>query len=128
MKKRQGERWNLKYQEKKGFDNLWVYYIQKDLLKKLYHGPAKPKFGGVSDLAWSPDGWNIAVFFPSHTLLLEVENPTHVHRIQGKDLSWVSKHSVIYFQENRVYSYRLNARKADLFLENAAAPVFLTSP
>jgi len=114
--------------EKKGFDTLWVHDFQKNLLKKLYHGPAKPKFGGVNDLAWSPDGRYIAVSFPSHTLLLEIENPAHVRRIRGKDLSWASNHSVIYFEENRVYKYRLDTRKTDPFLENATIPLFLTSP
>ncbi len=118
----------VEYQEKKGFDNLWVYDIQRDLLKKLYHGPAKPKFGGVSDLAWSPDGQYIAVYFPSHTLLLEIEDPAHVRRIQGKDLSWVSNHRVVYSRENRVYGYRLDTGKAELLLENAVKPVFLKSP
>ena len=116
----------VEYQEKKGVDTLWVYDIQKDLLKKLYHGPAKPKFGGVSDLAWSFDGRHIAISFPSETLVLEIENPAHVHRIRGKDLSWISNHSVIYSRENRVYGYRLDTRKADPLLENAAMPVFLT--
>lgn len=115
-------------QEKRSFDNLWVYEIQKDLLKKLYHGPAKPKFGGVSDLAWSPDGQHIAITFLSETLVLEIENPAHVHRVGGKDLSWVSNHRVIYSRENRVYEYRLDTRKTDLFLKNAVKPVFLTSP
>jgi WD40 repeat protein len=118
----------VEYQEKKGFDNLWVYDIPKDLLKKLYHGPAKPKFGGVSDLAWSPDGRYIAVSFPSHALLLEIENPAYVRRVQGTDLSWVSNHTVIYSLENRVYGCSLDTGKASLLLENAVKPVFLASP
>lgn len=72
----------VEYQEKKGFDNLWVYDIQKKILKKLYHGPAKPKFGGVSDLAWSFDGRHIGISFPSETRVLEIEDPAHVHRIR----------------------------------------------
>jgi Tol biopolymer transport system component len=118
----------VEYRGKKGFDHLWVYDIQKNLLKELYQGPAKPKSAGVSDLAWSPDGRNIAVSFPSYTLLLEIENPARTRRVQGKDLSWVSNHRVIYSRENRVYSYRLDSREADLFLENATQPVFLASP
>jgi Tol biopolymer transport system component len=118
----------VEYQEKKGSDNLWIYDIQNNHLKKLYHGPAKPKSGGVSDLTWSPDGQNIAVSFPSDTLLLEIENPAHVRRVQGKDLSWVSKQRVIYSREDKVYGYRLDTKKEDPFLENAAKPVFLTSP
>lgn len=116
----------VEYQEKKGFDNLWVYDIRQNLLKKLYHGPAKPKFGGVSDLAWSADGRHISISFPSETRVLEIENPADVHRIQGKDLSWVSNDSVIYSRGKRIYRYRLDTRKADLFLENATKPVFLT--
>ena len=112
----------------KSFDNLWVYDIQKDLLKKLYHGPAKPKFGGVSDLTWSPDGRHLAIAFPSETRVLEIGNPAQVYRIRGKDLSWVSNSSVIYSRENRVYKYRLNPREDYVFLENATKPVFLTSP
>ena len=41
--------------EKESFDNLWVCDFRKDLLKKLYQGPEKPKFGGAGDLTWSPD-------------------------------------------------------------------------
>jgi len=118
----------VEYQEKKGFDNLWVYDIQKNLLKKLYHGPAKPKFGGVNDLTWSPDARHIAISFLSETLVLETENPAHVHRVRGKDLSWVSNCSAIYSRENRVYRYRLDTGKTDLLLENATNPMFLTSP
>ena len=114
--------------EKKSFDTLWVYDIQRDLLKKLYHGLAKPKFGGVSDLTWSPDGRHIAISFPAETRVLEFENPAQVHRIQGKDLSWESNHSVVYSRGSRVYEYRLNTREDYSFLENATKPVFLTSP
>ena len=115
-------------QEKRSIDNLWVYDPQKGLLKKLRQGPAKPKVGGVNDLTWSPDGRHIAISFLSETLVLETENPAQAYRIRGKDLSWVSNHSAIYSRENRVYRYRLDAREADLLLENAANPVFLTAP
>lgn len=81
---------------------MWVCDIQKDLLKKLYHGPAKPKFGGVSGLARSFDEQHIAIFFPSDILVLEIENPAHVRRIRGKELSWVSNHRVIYSRGNKV--------------------------
>ena len=118
----------VQYQERKGFDTLWIYDIFKNLLKKLYHGPAKPKFGGVSDLMWSPDERHIAISFPSETRVLEIEHPVDVHRIQGKDLSWVSNVSVIYSRGERIYGYRLDTRKANLFLENATKPVFLPSP
>lgn len=117
----------VEYREKKGFDNLWLYDIGRNVLKKLYHGPAKPKFGGVSDLAWSPDGRHLAISFPSETRVLEVENPAHVRRIPGKDLSWISNGSVIFSRENKVYRYTLETRKSDLFLENAGKPVFLDS-
>jgi len=113
---------------KKSFDNLWVYDIRKDLLKKLYQGPAKPKFGGVGDLTWSPDGRHLAVSFPSETRVLEIENPARVHRVRGKDLSWESNHSAIYSRGNRVYKYSLNTRKTDLVLENASSPAFLSAP
>ena len=118
----------VEYQEKKGFDTLWVYDIRKDLLQKLHHGPAKPKFAGVSDLAWSFDGKHVAMVFPSQTLVLQIDNPAHMHRIGGEDLSWVSNHGVIYSRENRVYRYSLKTRKAEPFQENAAKPVFLTLP
>jgi dipeptidyl aminopeptidase/acylaminoacyl peptidase len=115
----------VEYLEKKGFDTLWVYDIEKDRFEKLYHGPSKPKFGGVSDLAWSPDGRHIAIFFPSETRVLEVSDPAHVHSIPGNDCSWVSNDMVIYCRENRVYSYRLGTRKSNLLLESASKPVFL---
>ena len=118
----------VQYQEKIGFDNLWVYDIRKDSLEKLYHGPAKPKSGGVNDLTGSPDGRHIAVSFPSETIVLEIGNPVNVHRVRGNDLSWVSNRSVIYSRENRIYKYRLDTRETDLFLENAAKSVFLNSP
>ncbi|MBP1719437.1 MAG: Tol-Pal system beta propeller repeat protein TolB [Deltaproteobacteria bacterium] len=114
--------------DKKGFDTLWVYDLRKDLLKKLHHGPAKPKFAGVSDLAWSLDGKHIAMFFPSQTLVLEIENPAQVYKIGGNDLSWVSNRSGIYSRENKLFRYSLETRKAEPFLENAAHPAFLARP
>ena len=63
------------------------------------------KFGGVSDLAWSSDGRNVAVSFPSDALMLESENPVHIHRMRGKDLSWVFNNRGIYCRENAVDDY-----------------------
>ena len=119
---------DVDYQNQKGFDTLWVYDIRKTLLKKLHHGPAKPKFAGVSDLAWSLDGKHIAMFFPSQTLVFEIGNPSHVYKIGGKDPYWISNRSVVYSRENRVYRYSLETRKAEPFLLNAAKPVYLPPP
>jgi hypothetical protein len=39
-----------------------------------------------------------------------------------------SEFGAIYSRENRVFSYYLNTREIDPFLEDAVKPVFLTPP
>ena len=115
----------VEYSEKKGFDNLWIYNIKNGSLKKLYRGPAKAKIGGVSELSWSFDDQHIGMFFSPEALVLEIQNPSNIHKVQGIDFNWIGNKKIVFAQGNNIYLYSLDTRKRELFLKNASKPIFL---
>lgn len=111
--------------EKKYDDNLWVYKIKEDSLKILYRGPAKAKIGGASEISWSFDDRYIGIFFSPEALVIEVQNPSTIHRIHGQSFSWIENEKIIFAQENDTYLYSLETRKSDLLFGGASKPTFL---
>ena len=115
----------VEYVAKEGFDNLWIYNIKDGSQKKLYRGPAKPKIGGVSQLSWSFDDRRIGMFFSPEALVLEIQNPSNIHKIRGINFNWIGNKKIIFAQGNNIYLYNLDTRKRKLFFKDASKPVFL---
>ena len=115
----------VEYVEKQGFDNLWIYNVKDGSLKKLYRGPAKAKIGGVSELSWSFDDRHIGMFFSPEALVLEIQNPSNIHKIRGIDFNWIENKEIVFAQGNDLYLYNLDTRKRELFFKDASKPVFL---
>jgi Tol biopolymer transport system component len=111
--------------EKKYFDNLWVFDLKDGTLRNLHRGPAKAKVGGKSELSWSFDDRYIGMFFSPTALVLDVNHPGEVLRVQGSDWTWAGNSSIVFAQGNRVYLYSPESGKSELLFENATKPAFL---
>lgn len=110
---------------KKGTDILWVCEISDKSLKKLYEGPARAKIGGASELSWSFGGQYIGMFFSPEAVVIEVQNPGNIHKIQGTNFNWIENRKVLFNQGSDSYLYDLTTNKIELFIKDASKPVFL---
>lgn len=107
----------------KGFDNLWIYNIKKGSIEKIYRGPSKAKYG--RGLSWSFDNRFIAMFFSPEALVIEIQNLSNIHKIQGVDFNWIENKEIIFAQGNDIYLYNLDTKRGELFFKDASNPAFL---
>ncbi len=115
----------VEYKEKEETDVLWVCNIRDKSLKKLYEGPVRAKIGGASELSWSFDGQYIGMFFTPEALVIEVQNPGDIHKIQGADFNWLANRKILFSQGNDAYLYDLTTNQKALFIQDTAKAVFL---
>jgi hypothetical protein len=112
--------------EKKNYYNLWMYDIKQGILKQLYRKEDRV-WGRIS---WSFDNQLIGIFSPSGALVIEVDNPNNLCRIEGTDFSWVGNNEIVYHHghDNNlhgVYLYSVASGKSELLFDGAEKPVFL---
>jgi Tol biopolymer transport system component len=110
---------------KEYFDNLWIYTFKDGSVRRIYRGRAKAKAAGVNELSWSFDGKYVGMFFSPEALVIEVQSPTNMHKIQGADFNWVTNNKIIFSQGNNIYSYGLDTRKKELIIKDTSKPKFL---
>jgi Tol biopolymer transport system component len=107
---------------KEYFDNLWIYTFKDGSGKRIYRGRAKAKVAGVNELSWSFDGKYVGMFFSPEALVIEVQSPTNMHKIQGGDFNWVTNNKIVFSQGDNIYSYGLDTRKKELFINDVSKP------
>lgn len=106
-------------------DNLWIYNLTNRNLKNIYEGPAKPKDGSKNELSWSFDDKYIGMFFHGEAIIIEVNNPADVRKVEGSDFNWIYSNKVVFTKNKKIYTYEIDVKKQRLILENAQSPVFL---
>jgi Tol biopolymer transport system component len=115
----------VKSEGKEYFDNLWIYTFKDGSVRRIYRGRAKAKAAGVNELSWSFDGKYVGMFFSPEALVIEVQSPTNMHKIQGADFNWVTNNKIIFSQGNNIYSYGLDTGKKELIIKDVSKPKFL---
>ena len=105
---------------KKYFDNLWVYDISRNSLDSL-----RQEAAGARVISWSFDDRHIGMFFSSEALVVDVKDPSKIHRIHGTEFAWTEDGRIIFSQGNDIYLYDLGLGTSELLLKGAAKPAFL---
>lgn len=111
--------------EKKYFDKLWICNIRGDSLINLYRGPAKAKTGGKCEIAWSPEGRFVGMFYQPEAMVFEIGNPGNVEKIRGADFSWSESTKIIFSGTNGISRYDVSTHTSEVLMPGATNPKFL---
>lgn len=114
----------VEYVNGTGVDNVWIYTIKENSLKKIYSEPASAKTAGTSLLSWSPDDRYIGKFsIPA--AVIEVQDPRNRRTIAGSDINWTDDGNLIFSRDGNLYFYNLKKDKSGLIVKTVSDPIFL---
>lgn len=107
----------------KDFYALWVYNLKTGATNTLYKD-----YTTVGNLSWSFDDKFLCMFddrFQQEAVIVELQNPRNIHKIEAKGPVWISNNKIAYTQGTNIYVYSLDTKKNELLIENAYEPMFL---
>lgn len=108
----------------KSFYSIWTYNLKTDQTKVLYEDITT-----AGNLSWSFDDKFVCIFdkhYQQKAVILEIQNPNNIHKIEGKDFVWISNSKIIFAQDDKdLYMYDIATKNKELFIKDATQPVFL---
>jgi hypothetical protein len=110
---------------KEYFDNLWIYTFKDRSLKKMYREKARPKIAEINQLSWSFDGRHVGMFFSPEALVIDIQESTNIHTIQGTDFDWVTNNRIMYARGKNIIHYDLDTRKSEILIKEVSKPRYL---